>query len=865
LSIRNKLLITTLNYYMILGLQKDTFIQQYLNAGYSYENLLGNDENLSKHWETFFQSFRQLGYDEVTSREKAVLRLLKENGVTYNIHGDPKGLNRPWELDLLPFIISKNEWDLIQLGLAQRAELFNLILKDIYGERKLIKNGLLPMELIYRHSGFLRQCVGIDYTQKNSLVLYAADLARGTDGKIWIVNDRTQAPSGSGYTLENRTAMVRIVPELFNGLKVRHLQPYFNTLRATLNNIAPHQKNNPRIVILTPGPNNETYFEHSYLATYLGLTLVQGNDLIVKDNYVWLKTLGGLEKVDVILRRVDDVYCDPLELKEDSQLGIPGLLQAVRSGNVSIANPLGSSILENPGLMPFLENISQYFFGRDLIMPNIASWWCGQPKEMEYVLKNLSSLVIKRIYRQSGAHTSIDASTLSYNELDELKARIKKSPQLFVGQGKVFIESSPSLINGKIVSRNNLFRTFLVSNGNGYTQMAGGLTRTAGEEGNLIIANQLGGLSKDTWVISPEPERIVSTLKEPAIEDTLFNTAVLPSHTGENLFWVGRYTERVLGNARFLRTVVQYITEGNRLLEKNDIYTEQCLLKALTQYSYTQPGFIDDRKKIENPWAELKDILFNENRIGSLKNNYNLFSRVVFAVREYWSTDAWRLLRSMEDEWLSVHDHSNINIAIINPLNNLITSMVAFVGLNRESISREHGWAILDAGRKIEYSSLLINMFLATLVNNHPEEVEYNLQESILTSNESLVNYRYKYRAPIQLGLVLDLMLFDPNNPRSLQYQLNRLKINLDVLPDLQYNNQASEHNRLITELFNLLERTHKGQLTELDTKKKKYKNLETFLMQAKMLLDEIPEVISRIYFEHAQVQKQLFFADNNR
>ncbi|HTC00977.1 MAG TPA: circularly permuted type 2 ATP-grasp protein, partial [Ferruginibacter sp.] len=458
---------------MILGLQKDTFIQQYLNAGYSYENLLGNDENLSKHWETFFQCFRQLGYDEVTSREKAVLRLLKENGVTYNIHGDPKGLNRPWELDLLPFIISRNEWDLIQLGLTQRAELFNLILKDIYGERKLIKNGLLPMELIYRHSGFLRQCVGIDYTQKNSLVLYAADLARGTDGKIWIVNDRTQAPSGSGYALENRTAMVRIVPELFNGLKVRHLQPYFNTLRATLNNIAPHQKNNPRIVILTPGPNNETYFEHSYLATYLGLTLVQGNDLVVKDNYVWLKTLGGLEKVDVILRRVDDVYCDPLELKEDSQLGIPGLLQAVRSGNVSIANPLGSSILENPGLMPFLENISQYFFGRDLIMPNIASWWCGQPKEMEYVLKNLSSLVIKRIYRQSGAHTSIDASTLSYNELDELKARIKKSPQLFVGQGKVFIESSPSLINGKIVSRNNLFRTFLVSNGNGYTQMAG--------------------------------------------------------------------------------------------------------------------------------------------------------------------------------------------------------------------------------------------------------------------------------------------------------------------------------------------------------------------------------------------------------
>ncbi len=394
--------------------------------------------------------------------------------------------------------------------------------------------------------------------------------------------------------------------------------------------------------------------------------------------------------------------------------------------------------------------------------------------------------------------------------------------------------------------------------------MAGGLTRTAAEEGNLIIANQLGGLSKDTWIIAPEPERIVDVLKEPAEEEPLYNTAVLPSHTGENLFWVGRYTERVLGNARFLRTVVQYITEGNRLMEKNDIHTEQCLLKALTQYSYTYPGFLESRKKTENPWPELKDILFNESRAGSLKSNYNLFSRSVFAIREHWSTDAWRLLRSMEEEWMSGHENNNINIAIINPLNSLITSMVAFMGLNRESISREHGWAILDAGRKIEYSSLLVNMLLATLINKHPEEVEYNLQESVLTSNESLVNYRYKYRAPIQLGLVLDLMLFDPNNPRSLQYQLDRLKVNLDVLPDLRYNNQASEHNKLITKLFGLLELAHKGHLTELDKKKWKYKNLETFLLNVKQLLDEIPEVISRVYFEHAQVQKQLFFANNN-
>ncbi|MEI9935292.1 MAG: circularly permuted type 2 ATP-grasp protein [Ferruginibacter sp.] len=641
---------------MFSTLKDDVLFQQYLNSDYRYDALLDSDENLRPSWEAFFQSFNQLGYDEMNNRHTAIMRLLRENGVTYNIYGDPNGLNRPWELDMLPFLVSKQEWDLIETGLTQRAELFNLVLQDIYGEQRLIKEGILPMELVYRHSGFLRQCVGIDYKRNNSLVLYSADMARASDGKIWIVNDRTQAPSGSGYALENRTAMSRIVPELFNGLKVRQLQPYFTALRNALNDIAPHQNHNPRIVILTPGPNNETYFEHSYLASYLGFALVQGNDLIVKDNFVWLKTLEGLEKVDVILRRVDDMYCDPLELKEDSQLGVPGLLQVVRSGNVSIANPLGSSILENPGLMPFFENISQYFFGTGLIMSNIASWWCGQPKEMNYVLNNIESLVIKKIFRESGARTSIDAASLSTYELDELKFKIKANPQLYVGQEKVMIPSVPSLVEGKIVPRNSLFRSFLVSNGDTYTTMAGGLSRTSVDSSNFVISNQMGGFSKDTWVIAPEPERIVNVLRDIPEPEVSYANAVLPSHTAENLFWVGRYTERVLGNARFIRTVVQYINEGNRLMERNDIFTEQYLLKALTQYTYTNPGFPESRKKLENPLPELKDIVFNENRSGSLRYNYVLFNKAVFAVRDHWSMDVWRLLRGMDETWMHAND-----------------------------------------------------------------------------------------------------------------------------------------------------------------------------------------------------------------
>jgi uncharacterized circularly permuted ATP-grasp superfamily protein len=314
----------------------------------------------------------RLSADEISGRDEDMMRLLKENGVTYNIYGDPAGLNRPWTLDIIPFLVSQEEWPVIEAGLLQRARLLDLILADIYGERRLIRNGILPVDVVYNHAGFLRQCSGIRLPGAHHLVLYAADLARSKDGRIWVVNDRTQAPSGSGYALENRTAMTRVMPELFEGLQVRHLSPYFHALRNGLNDIAPHGRPNPRIVILTPGSSNETYFEHSYLSSYLGLTLVQGNDLIVKDNHVWLKTMGGLERVDVILRRMDDIYCDPLELKEDSQLGVPGLLQAVRSGNVSIANPIGSGILENPGLMPFLQPIARYFLSEDLLMPTIA-------------------------------------------------------------------------------------------------------------------------------------------------------------------------------------------------------------------------------------------------------------------------------------------------------------------------------------------------------------------------------------------------------------------------------------------------------------------------------------------------------------
>jgi len=839
---------------MISQTELSASFQEYLDTGY---------------WKIFFNSFSQLGEDEILNRKQDMMRFLKENGVTYNIYGDPLGFNRPWKLDIIPFLISKEEWELIESGLVQRATLFDLILKDIYGERTLLKSGLLPMEIIYNHTGFLRQCAGIQLPGKNHLVLYSADMARTTDGKIWVLNDRTQAPSGSGYALENRLTMARIVPELFNGLKVRRLSPYFHSLRNALTSIAPVNSKEPRIVILTPGPSNETYFEHAYLSSYLGFTLVQGNDLMVRDNYVWLKTLGGLEKVDVIMRRLDDIYCDPLELKEDSQLGIPGLLQAVRRGNVSIANPLGSSVIENPGLLPFLPAIAKSLLGEELKLPSIASWWCGQPPALDYVLNNIGTLVIKRISRRSNVSTSVDATSLDSNQLKELKERIKAQPYLFVGQEKANFAASPSLVNGKIEPRDALFRSFAVSNNGTYTAMEGGLTRTSGDYGNYIISNQMGGISKDTWIISAEAGSIFNVRKEleQASENGMtYKSEVLPSHTAENLFWVGRYAERVLGNARFQRTVMQFVEEANKAFSDNDEIIKESLLQALTLYTHTFPGFIgpEGEKKLKEPWEELCEILFDANKAGSLAHNVALFNRAVYTVRDHWSTDTWRVLRDMEEDWQkAIELRQTSHHRIIYALDNLITSMVAFIGLNRESISREQGWTLLNMGRKIEQSLLLINMLRVTVVQRHDDQVEYILQEAVLKSNECLVNYRYKYRSHLKLALVIDLMLLDPLNPRSLIYQLERLKVDVSGLPKISAGHALPEHERLALEAYTMLKLAVKEKLAEPDKNAGIYKNLDSFLSKINKLLYSLPNVISKAYFMHAQTQKQLFTANN--
>ncbi|WP_276503585.1 circularly permuted type 2 ATP-grasp protein [Terrimonas pollutisoli] len=849
-----------------------SLLQQYIPALSSYNELFSDDNNIRPDWQTFFSSLHELGYKELQNRNIDILRLLKENGVAYNIYNDPSGQSRPWELDPIPQLITANEWETINAGLIQRAELFNLLLKDIYGPQTLIKNGIIPQELIYLHPGFLRSCVNIKLPGTQHLVLYAADMARGIDGRLWIISDRTQAPSGSGYALENRFAMSSVLPELFSNLQVKRLSPYFDSLQQALTNIAPRNNDNPRVVVLTPGPDNETYFEHSYLAAYLGLTLVQGNDLMVKDNYVWLKTIDGLEKVDVILRRLDDVYCDPLELKSDSLLGIPGLVQVVRKGNIAIANPLGSSIVESAGLVPFLPAVAQHFFGTELIMPSIATWWCGQPKELNYVIDNLKTLVVRKIFRNvAGTRSAIDGASLPAAQADELILEIKANPHLYVGQEKISFSSTPSWLDGTIVAGHSLFRSFLVSHNNSYVAMPGGLTRTKSGENSFVISNQLGGISKDTWVLSADEEQeqpVSLQLNTDALQHKLIKRS-LPSHTAENLFWVGRYTERVIYNARLQRTVMQRMLQSNKPFNGDNESTETVLLQTLTQCTYTFPGFFEDsdpqkRKEIyAKPWTELTDVLYNEKRNGSLSHNLSLLKTAVYSVRNFWALDTWRVLRQMEEEWNKAKADTHADhLRMISTIDSLNTSMFAFLGMNRESVRREQGWNIMDLGRKLEQTLYIISLLRSVFQKKQKEQVEHELLESVMIASQSLITYRYTYRDHLQLPLALELLMLDTNYPKSLAYLVKKIKRYISLLPKEGKEIQLSDKQRNIQEADSLLKLADTVALTKYDPDSKEYVALTLFLDKLYSLIADTSMLISKTYFKHSQTQKQLFTAN---
>jgi uncharacterized circularly permuted ATP-grasp superfamily protein/uncharacterized alpha-E superfamily protein len=825
-----------------------------------YDEMVATEHKVLPYWQHFINALESMGSEEIDRRRREAQRLLRENGVTYNVYGDSQKLTRPWRLDPIPLLISNDEWAVIDAGLKQRARLLDLILKDIYGEQTLLKKGLLPAELIFAHQGFLLPCCGTLQNQHRQLTIYSANLVRGSKGRFWVLDDRTQAPSGSGYALENRTVMTRVLPDILRDTQVHRLSGFFKGLSKGLVNSALHNKEAPRIVVLTPGPFNETYFEHAYLASYLGYTLVQGDDLTVRDGHVWLKSLEGLQHVDVILRRVDDSFCDPLELRIDSRLGVTGLLEAVRRGNVAIANPLGSSVLENSGLLAFLPKLARYFWDEDLILPSVATWWCGQQRERDFVLQNLEHLVIKQINRrQDNSH--VLGSTLSNDQKQALREAILAKPHLYVGQERVSLATVPAFINHRIEPRTAVLRNFVVANGDDYLVMPGGLTRVAQDKDDFSVSNQVGGISKDTWVLGSEPAKPKTQGVSTKTNRVQFLDAVtesLTSRAADHLFWVGRYLERTEGVARLLRTVLLKFRDMLEFKDAVDNDTLTALLHSLTHVTMTYPGFVNSPPDyLEHPQKELLSLAKDQRRHGSLAANIHAFVQSAYNIRDLWSQDTWRSIDHIQYRWEQRVVNSDIVTEQLHSyLDELITGVVAFSGLTSESMTREAGWLMLDGGRRLERALSLVALLRATLVQRYEPAVQNQILEAVLFTTDSLTIYQRRYRSFMELSAVLELLLLDETHPRSVAYQLRLLSEHIGALPRERGKHRLSEEERLIIKAYTDLRLSNLADLLKADDDEGIYGGLEKVLGNTTELLWGVADNIARAYFSHSQTSQ---------
>jgi uncharacterized circularly permuted ATP-grasp superfamily protein/uncharacterized alpha-E superfamily protein len=763
----------------------DTTKGPLLSTGYPhtagvYDEMSAAPGVLRPNWDSFIHSLSALGDQELARRWQTARQRIRENGVTYNVYGDPLGMDRPWNLDAIPLMIPPSEWSQLEAGLIQRARLLNLILADLYGPQQLLHGGLIPPALVFANPGFWRPCHGVRVSGNTYLHLLAVDLARGPDGDWWVISDRTQAPSGAGYSLENRIVMAETFPDLFREFQVKRLASFFRSFRDTLLRLSPVARDNPRVVLLTPGPFNETYFEHSYLARYLGFRLVQGGDLTVRDSRVFLKTLEGLKQVDVILRRVDDSFCDPIELRSDSYLGVAGLVEAVHAGNVTVANALGSGLIETSAFMPFFAGLSRRMLGESLKLPTAATWWCGQPKALQYVLDNLDFLVIKPAFPSKGMEP-VFGGRLGAEERSRLIERIRENPHEFAGQELLNLSTVPvwSEQHG-LTPRRVVLRVYLAAEGDSWIVIPGGLARVSPSIDTPVVSMQRGGGSKDTWVLSQGPVDTFSLQQPRDVPLNLSRGVVsdLPSRAADHVFWLGRYAERAEHLARMLRCILIRLTgqvgaadgsEWESLMKMHD-----CLESPHARLSKDEPqGHPDLLRDLEQ---EILSRIFEEQRSDSLTATLNRVGRSAAQVRDRLPSDLLRVVSQFGPLTRRVDDAAWGYVSVVDALavlNGCIGMLAALRGIEMENMTRGPGWHFLSIGRRLERSLHLVKLFRTIIVPLSPQT--WPALEMVLEVADSSVTYRSRYFTILQPAPVLDLLMNEEVNPRSLAFQAKDL------------------------------------------------------------------------------------------
>ena len=626
-------------------------LESYQPSPNAYDELTSGGGQVRPRWRDVLEAFAGMGGDATQAAQEKAQRLMVDNDVM-SVQGE-RDASRPWRLDLFPLLIPPDEWSAIERDVVQRTRLLNWLLGDLYGAQRVLKEGVLPPGLVYGNPHFLRPCTSIAVRDELYLHFVAYDLARSADGRWWVVSNRTQAPAGAGYALENRVVSSQCLPELFAERNVRRLASFFRAFSERFLSLS--SRDQPQAVFLSPGPSKQNYFEHAYLARYLGFSVVEGSDLTVRDDRVYLKTVEGLKPVDLIMRRINSDLCDPLELRTSSLFGVPGLLQAARAGKVTIGNALGSGLVESDSFLSFLPGLAKHFLDEELAMPSLATWWCGQERERRYVLDHLDELVVRRVSSSRSLFPHGQEGLLTpetpAEERERLIREIERNGHEFVGQEPMALSlaptwSAPNALRAAPV----LLRVYVAATSKGYEVMPGGLTRVADGIDPNAPWLEIGDVSKDTWVLSDQPVEQFSLLAQRQASQRLHRGGRdLPSRTADNLFWLGRYTERAEGAVRLLRSLVTRL--GGEMGSTRTVVSPERVVAMLMAQKHlsTRRGKRAIQEGREAVQQELWTILFDPECKDGLATVLGNVQRNAEALRERLSFDTFRILRDLTE------------------------------------------------------------------------------------------------------------------------------------------------------------------------------------------------------------------------
>ncbi len=825
----------------------------------TFDELVAQDGSVRAHWEDFLKGFTSLDAAEKQLAQETAQRMLKAGGVTHKVDQDGRDSDRPWQLDLLPLLIHQEEWQQLEAGLIQRARLLNHILCDLYGPQQLLKNGILPPAVVFGNPQFLQPCREVQVQNGTYLHFLAFDVARAPDGKWWVLRDRTEAPTGVGFALENRTIVSRALPDLFDDMHVQRLSSFFRSFSQSF--LACSQRDDPLVVVLSPGPQNAAYFEHAYLSRYLGYPVVEGSDMTVRDDRLFLKTVDGLKPVDLVLRRIYSDLCDPLELSTESALGIPGLLQSIRAGHVTLGNALGSGLVDSEVLLSFLPSLCQFFFSEGLKIPSVATWWCGQTNERAYVLENMQHLMIRRVLtpKRNLSHRRLSSfgPDLTAQDARDLTQAIARWGHQYVGREIVSPSTTPFWgAQNHWQPAPMTLRLYLTATKDGYSVMPGGLARVSVQSDPRGHWHEPGDFSKDTWV---RGDRVFDS----HLMNTLTQSPVvlrrggrdLPSRTADNLFWLGRYIERAEGAIRLLRSLFSRISGEAGLSDEPDTLSRLVALLVMQKHLSSRRAKRAVEGGVDMVEAELRTILFDPDSPDGLAVILQNVRRTAELVRHRLSQDTWNILvelTGVPKEWARTKGQS-IDDAI-RLLSRMIQHLAAANGMVMENMTRSYAWRFLEMGRRLERVRHLSKLIRHLAIRGNPEVTgSLNL---LLELADSSLTYRTRYKSEAKLAAVLDLLLADETNPRSVIFQILIFDEHMGALPHEQTSASLNPAQKIITRICTDIRLTDMIQVAEFTKNTKVRANLVRVLKQVDQGVHQLSDLVAHTYFSHSLAQR---------